>query len=1088
MPNSPANLVDRILEETRVRRAAGEQLTDAQVLAAHPELAEKLKPGLRKLALVQRARRLAEAAPASDPAALATDDTLHSAAGDSSVAHGTAPSILGYEVIREIHRGGQGVVYQAVQKSTGRRVAVKVMREGPFADASDRIRFDREIQILGALKHPNIVSIHDSGEAGGLAYFVMDFIAGSPLDLFIRDRAANVSEVFRLFAKICDAVNAAQVCGITHRDLKPGNILIDKNGDPHVLDFGLAKIVGVGTAYQVAPQTVTAAGQFIGSLPWASPEQADAVDGQIDARSDVYALGVILYQVLCGRLPYAISGNLRESLDNIQNATPTRPRLIRRDLNDEVETIILKCLQKDRARRYANAGELSGDLRRYLSGEPIDAKRDSRLYILRKHIRRHWIPVVSTVAVILALLAGVIGTTLATLRAKKAEQRAEQRASAATRMRERADWETYKSCLAAADAAIAGNDGASARARLDAAPASLRGWEWRYLDARLDQSLRSYALPYMTIGRFSVSSDEKSLLAAVPNAGVVRVDLASGQARLLGGSKTGEIVCQTAAPDGRRAALGMGSGEIRVFDLNQPEQVLEIQAYPSGRVSALAFSPDSTEIASGGAVSGGDAICVWDSRTGELRQRFGGRETWVTVLSFSPDARVIAAGYTKPDAGLRTWDRESAALLNYVDTVGLDVTDVAFNPAGTRIAVASQDSKIRLFDGDGRREIGAFTGHRAGVTSVVFNEDGSALASASHDQTIRIWNAETAGTTAVLRGHLNGVGQISFFDRDKQVVSLCSADGTVKTWECLSRADPPTFQTGKYFVLRLEYAPDGRRLYSHDRFWDTSTAMPIERIHGAARERSAWICTDESLEWVFPEPGNPGGTLLRNGRAIFETREALCYGPVLSRDGRFLALACKRGVLQIYEMEQARLIAALPLDGANAVGLCFSQDAGRLLTWGRDGRWSLLDIASTRELRTRKPFSQEIVNAAFSWDDRYFATASYDGTARIWDVRTGDEIRVLRPAAGPAGDQSVVWCVAFSPDGSRLATGSKDRRIRIWDIASGQELFAMTGHAGTVMCLAWSPDGTQLASGGYDGTVCIWDSRSYRDRRALGPK
>ncbi len=205
-------------------------------------------------------------------------------------------SFTGYQIIREVHRGGQGIVYQAFQKSTRRKVAIKVMKEGPFASSSDRARFDREVQVLGQLKHPNIVAIHDTGVAAGCHYFVMDYISGQPLDVHMAGGEHSIAGTLELFAKICEAVNAAHLRGVIHRDLKPGNIRIDDAGEPHVLDFGLAKVaimgsVGVSPAESVA---MTVTGQFVGSLPWASPEQAEGAPGKIDLRTDVYSLGVVL--------------------------------------------------------------------------------------------------------------------------------------------------------------------------------------------------------------------------------------------------------------------------------------------------------------------------------------------------------------------------------------------------------------------------------------------------------------------------------------------------------------------------------------------------------------------------------------------------------------------------------------------------------------------------------------------------------------------------------------------------------------------------------------------------------------------------
>lgn len=343
-------------------------------------------------------------------------------------------SFPGYEIVREVHRGGQGVVYQALQHSTHRKVAIKVMRGAPFASPRDKARFEREVQILSQLKHPGIVAVHDSGNVGQWSYHVMDYIAGQPLDEYIAARELGIKPILRLFKTISEAVNVAHLRGIIHRDIKPSNIRVDPAGDPRILDFGLAKVSEFDVLADQCPQAMTITGQFVGSLPWASPEQVEASTAPLDVRTDVYSIGVMLNQMLTGRFPYEVVGSMREVMDHIVNAPPLRPSLLNEDIDDEVQTIVLKCLAKERERRYQSAGELARDIGHYLSGEPIDAKRDSGWYVARKLLARHRGPVLAAAAFVVLLAASAIALAVLYQRADTQATLAQEKQREAERL------------------------------------------------------------------------------------------------------------------------------------------------------------------------------------------------------------------------------------------------------------------------------------------------------------------------------------------------------------------------------------------------------------------------------------------------------------------------------------------------------------------------------------------------------------------------------------------------------------------------------------------------------------------------------
>ncbi|MHC4433978.1 MAG: protein kinase domain-containing protein, partial [Planctomycetota bacterium] len=287
--------------------------------------------------------------------------------------------ISGYEVLEEMPRGGQAAVYKAIHTATKTKVAIKVLLPTLLASARARHYFEREAELIASLDHPNIVSIRDSGIIHHQYYFVMQYVDGQPLERYVRLHRLSFREMIVLFNKICAAITYAHQQGVIHRDLKFANILVDKRGEPHVLDFGLAKAVGL-TEKSPDKAVVTVTGQLSGTLSTMSPEQAAGRPDQIDVRTDVYSLGVMLYHMLTGQYPYEVSGSTLEALQNIQKADPVRPRQINRKFDSDVEAILLTALAKDPAERYQSAAELQSDIQHWLEGSPIRVKSISTMY------------------------------------------------------------------------------------------------------------------------------------------------------------------------------------------------------------------------------------------------------------------------------------------------------------------------------------------------------------------------------------------------------------------------------------------------------------------------------------------------------------------------------------------------------------------------------------------------------------------------------------------------------------------------------------------------------------------------------------
>lgn len=408
----------QIARDVLRRRMAGDALSDEQVLAEHSRLEPLLRPELRKIALIAQAARVA---------------------ASSSIGAGlpprTGPSparFPGYTLLREIDRGGQGAVYEAMQHGTNRRVAIKLIHRTGSDAARQNARFQQEVQILAQLRQPHIVTIHESGAAGDDCYFVMDFVDGLPLDAWVESRRAAggkaaLREILALLATVCDAVHAAHLRGVIHRDLKPANIRVDGGGKPIVLDFGLAKLTDADTPRPA----LTESGQFLGSLAWSSPEQVSGPMHALDLRSDVYSLGVILFHSVAGRHPYDVRGAIPDVIERIRGVEPKGFRTANAfpaisPLDRDLECVVLRALAKDPERRYQSAGELAADLRRYLIGDAIEARRDSPGYLLRKVLRRHRAAVTVAASFVVLSAAAAVGFAIQAERIREQRDFAEE--------------------------------------------------------------------------------------------------------------------------------------------------------------------------------------------------------------------------------------------------------------------------------------------------------------------------------------------------------------------------------------------------------------------------------------------------------------------------------------------------------------------------------------------------------------------------------------------------------------------------------------------------------------------------------------
>lgn len=409
-----------VLEQVVRRRSNGEALPDDAVIRDHPELMPELGERLRVLKGLDDAERRALKSQ--------VDRTQEALALD--LPQDTLP---GYELLELVARGGQGTVYRALQRGTNRVVAVKLMHRGAFHGSDGQARFEREVRLLAQLKHPNIVTIHDSGVIAGYHYFVMDYIDGRELDEYAACHALTPDAAIGLFSKICDAVHAGHVKGVIHRDLKPSNIRVDARAEPYILDFGLAKLVLEDSSGEPSHQAMTTTGQFVGSLPWASPEQIRGSRQAIDLRVDVYALGAVLFQMLTGRPPFKMDNGPHDTMQAILERDPPLPSSFCGAIDGDLGIIVCKCLAKDPAHRYQSVSALEDDLQRYVSGQPIQARPPSTAYQIKKLVQRHKLPAVLTALFVVSLVLFSVWMTAMYGRARRAEREATARRAEAQR-------------------------------------------------------------------------------------------------------------------------------------------------------------------------------------------------------------------------------------------------------------------------------------------------------------------------------------------------------------------------------------------------------------------------------------------------------------------------------------------------------------------------------------------------------------------------------------------------------------------------------------------------------------------------------
>ncbi|HEY5911990.1 MAG TPA: protein kinase [Verrucomicrobiae bacterium] len=1057
---------------------------------------------------------------------------------ETTPAEGVGTLIGRYKLLEALGEGGFGAVWLAEQKEPVRRkVALKVIKLG--MDTKQVVaRFEAERQALALMDHPNIAKVFDAGTTeSGRPYCVMELVRGIPITRFCDENSMAADRRLDLFIKVCHAVQHAHQKGIIHRDLKPSNVLVtlhDGVAVPKIIDFGIAK----ATHQELTDKTIhTLFQQFIGTPAYVSPEQAEMSGLDIDTRSDIYSLGVLLYELLTGKTPFDSKELLASGLDEmrrtIREQEPVRPstrlntlpgqelttaakrrgteapkliHLVRGDL----DWIVMKCLEKDRTRRYETANGLALDIERHLNQEPVDARPESTAYRVRKFVRRNKLMVTAAAAVAGALVVGTVVSAWQAVRATRAEREqnrlrleavnarddeANQR-RAAVQAQQQAEAErlaarqqAYAADMELGEQALAMNDRGLARRLLDRhrnrpGETDLRGWEWRYLWAQCQsEELGELCRRPNSVYRVAYDAEGKRLAVA----GFARQgefvglwDVPGGTPIAMLQTNAGHLV--TFSPRGDLLAADNHRG-LTVWRANTLELLHQLPLH--GLVKALKFSPDGGQLA---ALSHAGKVTVWNIDQVRVAYELvvsGGLREEDGDLDFSPDGKRLAVGHG--DGRLRVIDLDTGSSdLSIEAHNGQMITAVAWAPTARILATGSGYSAnpIRIWDTESGRLIGALEGHTSWISRLVFSADGQFLYSASGDQTIRIWDVQNVRCLRILTGSGDEMYGLAL-SPDGTTLASGAKDGAVAFWSALPQSKQEQPRRLRMQGTQAAFSPSGRCL-----------AVPCDGVIQmyelpGLKHLGPLSATGTNVAAVAY---SPDGTMLAGGGSdgwlrVWSTAESrllnewlahkACVGGLrFTEDGSQLVSGSYSpgvgGELACWDARTGRRLTSLlttnaVLKSASPDGrIALASDDSGQLRWWQTGSGQLLAATSGHKRR--------VIGAAFSTDGSRAASVAEDGTVALWDVSS------FSPIASFKGHMLAASAVTFSPDGRRLATCSVDREaVKVWDLATVRELVLLRGEGSLFDSVVFSPDGNWLAACSSQGQLHVWEAPSLEE-------
>jgi WD40 repeat protein len=999
-----------------------------------------------------------------------------------------------FRLARRLGEGGMGQVWLAEQTSPVRRyVALKLIKAGMYDEAVVQ-RFKSERQSIAIMDHPAIAKVFDAGATPqGQPYLVMEFVPGLPITDYCDQHKLKIRERLELFIHACEGVQHAHQKAIIHRDLKPSNILVaevDGKPVPRIIDFGLAKAI----TSDIDQPLQTRFGQFLGTPGYMSPEQVRLDGRDIDTRTDVYSLGVMLYVLLTGLQPFETKRREKPSLEEwlrqlreeeppnpsakvgsdpetstaTAGARGTEPKQLVSLLRGDLDWIAMKAIERDRERRYAAPSELAADLRRYLNAEPVLARPGGTGYQVLKFIRRHRVAAgfMGTVAVL------SIVTSAAALIAFRQKHEAQFQATQA--LQAQARLLTQAAAQHLKDLDVVGAQGiilevltnpALAQARTPAAVSVFQ--EIRAADAQL-----AVLSGHGEIVFSAAYSPDGSHIVTASRDKTARIWDGRTGAQLLVLPGHDRVNSAAYSPDGMRIVTASFDGTARILDARTGAPLVVLAGHGSEIISA-GYSPDGTRIVTAGADK---TARIWDARTGAQLTVLSGHGDMVYSVVYSPNgARIVTASWDKT---ARIWDARTGAQLGVLSGHGDRVSSAAYSPDGVRIVTASWDKTARIWDAGTGAQIAVLSGHGDAVASAAYSPDGTRILTASWDKTARIWDGRTGAQLAVLSGH-GDIVYSAVYSPDGTRILTASWDKTARIWYTRTDAQLAVLSGHDDRVYSAAYSPDGGRIVtaSEDktaRIWDSRTSAQLavlsghdDRVYSAAYSPDgSRIVTASNDRTARIWDASTGAQLaLLSGHA--DTVRYAAYSP----DGSRIVTASFDKTARIWDARTGAQLTVLSGHGDIVYSAVYSPDGTRIVTASRDKTARIWDARTGAQLTVLSVYGGYVESAAYSPDGRRIVTASYDETAGIWDARTGVLLTVL------SGHGDIVFSAAYSPDGSRIVTASRDKTARVWDARTGAQLAVLLGHGDAAASAAYSPNGTRIVTAAADKTARIWDAR-----------